>query len=197
MDIRRHTRRTVRLALIGGLGATLVTSAPPTAAVTPDATGPAASHLPSAPQDPDQLALRRVWERQAEAWARGDAVAYARVYTPDADLVNIKGEHLHDRRIIAARLQHYFDHDLKNTRILRLDERVRKLSPTTAIIVRRDCVLYGGETACRPDRLSINTSVVVKKAGQWLVTSFHNTLVQDQGAAATPLSAGTHFDTTQ
>lgn len=115
--------------------------------------------------------------------------------------MNIKGEHLHDRRVIAARLQHYFDHDLKNTRILRLDERVRRLSPTTALIVRRDCVLYGGETACRPGRLSINTSVVVKQAGQWLVTSFHNTLVQDHGAAATPLSAGGHFgaafDTTE
>ncbi|MEU9885122.1 SgcJ/EcaC family oxidoreductase [Sphaerisporangium sp. NPDC051011] len=186
MDIRRYTRRTIRLAVVGGLGAALMTGPRPVGASTPSDTTTAAARTPATAADSDLAALRHIWERQAEAWARGDALAYSSIYTPDADLVNIKGEHLHNRHVIAARIQHYFSGDLKNTHILRIDERVRLISPTMAIIVRKDCVLYGAEKACRPDNLSINTSVAVKDAGQWLITSFHNTLVQALDQAHRP-----------
>ncbi|RCG27297.1 SgcJ/EcaC family oxidoreductase [Sphaerisporangium album] len=185
MDIRRYTRRTVHLAVVGGLGAALLTGPRPVGATSADNPA-AASRTPATAADSDLVALRRIWERQAEAWARGDGAAYARIYTADADLVNIKGEHLRNRPVIAARLQFYFNNDLKNTHILRLDERVRLVSPTMAIIVRKDCVLYGAERSCRPDTLSINTSVAVKDAGQWLITSFHNTLVQPHDQTRRP-----------
>jgi uncharacterized protein (TIGR02246 family) len=183
MGNHRYRRSTIRLALISGLGMALISAATPTAALTPaaDTAVPVGSQMPGAGHtDPDLVALRHIWERQAEAWARGDGNAYAMNYTPDADLVNIKGEHLHTRPVIASQIQRYFNNQLKNTHLLRMEEKVRLLSPTMAIIVRKDCVLYGAEKSCRPDTLSVNTSVAVKRLGRWMITSFHNTLVMPQ-----------------
>jgi uncharacterized protein (TIGR02246 family) len=177
MGIHRCKRITIRLALIGALGMALTSAA--TSAV--GAAAPVVSQIPRAGHtDPDLTALRRIWERQADAWSHGDANAYAGTYATDADLTNIKGQHLHTRRIIAATIQHYFDNQLKNTRLLRMEEEVRFVSPTMAIILRKDCVLYAAETACRRDNHSINTSIAVKSYGQWMIMSFHNTLVRQQ-----------------
>ncbi|MEV7969391.1 SgcJ/EcaC family oxidoreductase [Sphaerisporangium sp. NPDC088356] len=185
MDIHRCKVRSIRLALLGGLAMALTGAAAPPDAVTPaaDAAAPARSGIQGKDHtDTDLTALRRIWEQQADAWARGDAGAYARSYTTDADLINIRGEHLHSRDTIATRIQHYFNNQLKNTHILRMVEEVRFVSPTMAIILREDCVLYGAETACRPDTRSINTSLAVKHSGRWMVTSFHNTLMRRQDA---------------
>lgn len=185
MDIHRCKVRSIRLALIGGLGMALIGAATPREATTPavDAAAPAVSGVPRKDQtDTDRAALRRIWEQQADAWARGDAGAYARSYTTDADLINIRGEHFHTRDSIATRIQYYFNNHLKNTHILRMEEEVRFVSPTMAIILRKDCVLYGAEKACRPDTRSINTSLAVKYSGRWMVTSFHNTLMRQQNA---------------
>lgn len=126
----------------------------------------------------DLAAFAEIRRRQETAWAHGDAKGYASIYTPDADLVNILGEHLHSRQTITAKLQQYFNTQLKNTRLLEMDERIRFVSPTMAIIVRKSCVLYNKETACRPDTLSINTNVAVKNAGLWQIASFQNTLIR-------------------
>ncbi|WP_248959024.1 SgcJ/EcaC family oxidoreductase [Sphaerisporangium perillae] len=181
MGMQRQLRRTIGLTLITGLGMALIGAATPMASIAPaaDAVAPGGSRTPWADHaESDLAALRHIWEREAVAWARGDAAAYAAAYTRDADLVNIRGEHLRTRDGIASRIQYYFDNQLKKTRLLRLEERVRFVSPTMAIIVRKDCVLYGTETACRPDTLSLNTSVAVKHDGRWMITSFHNTLVR-------------------
>ncbi|MGW4641289.1 SgcJ/EcaC family oxidoreductase [Sphaerisporangium sp. NPDC004334] len=169
MENRRRGKRASGLAAIGGAGLALLCALPPAAAA-------------AAPRgaDPDAAALGDIWRRQAEAWGKGDAAAYAAMYTPDADLVNIKGEHLHGRSVIAARIGYYFNNRLKNTQIMRLAESVRMVAPLTAIIVRKDCVLYAAETACRPSNLSINSSVAVKRQGHWLIESFQNTLVSPQ-----------------
>ncbi|GAA1276329.1 hypothetical protein GCM10009677_32510 [Sphaerisporangium rubeum] len=126
----------------------------------------------------DLAAFAEIRRRQETAWAHGDAKGYASIYTPDADLVNILGEHLHSRQTITTKLQQYFNTQLKNTRLLEMDERIRFVSPTMAIIVRKSCVLYNKETACRPDTLSINTNVAVKNSGLWQIASFQNTLIR-------------------
>ncbi|MFC4533014.1 SgcJ/EcaC family oxidoreductase [Sphaerisporangium dianthi] len=177
MEIRRRRTMNSGLMLVGGAVMALSCALPPAAAAT--------SHGPGG-SDPDLAVLSDIWRRQAEAWVRGDATAYAAVYTPDADLVNIKGEHLHGRAVIAARLKHYFGNQLKDTRLLRLTEKIRMVSPLTAVIIRKDCVLYAAETDCRPANLSINSSVVVKRGGHWFIESFHNTLVNQQDERQRP-----------
>ncbi|MEO3811795.1 SgcJ/EcaC family oxidoreductase [Sphaerisporangium sp. B11E5] len=183
MGIRRHGRKAIFLMIAGGLGlAVHSTAAVPAvaAAITAKASTPD-DDIRFAPlwyTPADLAAFARIRQQQESAWARGDAKGYAAIYTPDADLVNIMGEHLHSRQTIATKLQQYFNTQLKNTRLLEMDEKVRFVSPTMAIIVRKSCVLYNKEKACRPDTLSINTNVAVKSSGQWQIASFQNTLIR-------------------
>ncbi|GII85755.1 hypothetical protein Ssi03_37450 [Sphaerisporangium siamense] len=163
--MRRPTHAVLAAAL--GLGAALM---PASAAV--------ADPAPQAgPSDADRAALAQLWERQAGAWARGDGHAYGATYTADADFVNVTGEHIHTGREIGTRFQRYLGAQLKNSRIITLEEKIQMLSPTLAYIIRKGCVFFAKETSCHPNTLSWNTSVVVKDSGRWLVRSFHNTLV--------------------
>lgn len=66
----------------------------------------------------------------------------------------------------------YFDAYLQGTRLLMLSEQIRYLEPDTVTLVRTGCVLWGTETACTDEALSVNTNVLVKRHGRWLQTSF-------------------------
>jgi uncharacterized protein (TIGR02246 family) len=133
--------------------------------------------VPAAPGG-DQTAFDRLRAKQEDAWARGDAAAWATTFTPDGDMVTFNGDHLHGREHITTRMQHYFDTYLKDTRLLMLTEQVRYAEPDIAIIVRTGCVLWNQETTCTDEALSVNTNVLVKRHGQWTQTSFQNTRIR-------------------
>jgi uncharacterized protein (TIGR02246 family) len=174
MGIHRHASRTISLALAGVLGMALSAAATPTASMTPIIQARTAE---ASQTDSDLAALGRLWQEQARTWAQGDGKAYAATYTADADFVNVTGEHLRTRQEIGEKFQRYLGAQLKNSRIHTLEERIHLLSPTVALIIRKGCVFFGSEKTCRRNTLSYNTSIVVKVSGQWLVRSFHNTLV--------------------
>jgi uncharacterized protein (TIGR02246 family) len=200
MGIHRYARGATRLAVMGGLGMALSGAAMPTAAVAPIGGALSApSHSWSAGADrtdPDLAALDRLWHKQADAWAKGDGIAYGATYTRDADFVNVTGEHLRGSREIGTAFQGYLGAQLKNTRIHTLEEKIQLLSPSLAFIIRKGCVFSGTEKVCRPNTLSMNTSIAVKDSGRWLVRSFHNTLIagwvqqRSSKKPASPTAAG-------
>jgi ketosteroid isomerase-like protein len=51
----------------------------------------ASAGVASADQQQDQAAIRALQVRQADAWNRHDAAAYAWLFTDDADVVNVVG----------------------------------------------------------------------------------------------------------
>ncbi|MET8155721.1 SgcJ/EcaC family oxidoreductase [Sphaerisporangium sp. NPDC005289] len=188
MGLHRHGRASLRLALAAALGFASTGAASPAITSSSGPASPSGAVAAAPGQAPapaaampfhtaDLAAFARIRRAQEDAWARGDGRAYAAPYAPDADLINILGENLHGRQGIAVALQRYFQGALRHTRVLVNQERVRFVSPAMAVIIRQGCVLYGAEKACRPDTLSINTSVAVKQAGRWQITSFQNTLV--------------------
>ncbi|WP_424533295.1 SgcJ/EcaC family oxidoreductase [Sphaerisporangium viridialbum] len=180
MGIHRYARRTIGLALAGGLGLALSAAVTPTGTTTPASharSAPAGSR-PAVPYDTELAALARLWQQQADAWARGNGKAYAATYTADADFVNVTGDHLRTRDEIGTKFQRYLGNQLKNSRIHTVEEKIHLLNPSTAFIIRKGCVFFGSERTCHPNTLSWNTSIVVKQSGQWLVRSFHNTLVR-------------------
>jgi uncharacterized protein (TIGR02246 family) len=128
--------------------------------------------------DRDLAALQELRQRQDAAWARGDARAYAALYTPDADLVTFNGDHMSTRAGIEEGMGYYFTTYLRGTRLLQQDERIRFVEADLAIIVRSGCVLWPGQSACTEESLSVNTNVAEKRHGRWLYTSFQNTRVR-------------------
>lgn len=129
-------------------------------------------------REKDLVALQELRERQDLAWERGDARAYAAVYTSDADLVTFNGDHMSTRAGVEEGMRYYFATYLRGTRLLQQDERIRFPEPDLAVIVRTGCVLWPGETACTDEALSVNTNVAVKSHGRWLYTSFQNTRIR-------------------
>lgn len=164
-------RQGVRRALVGLLVAAAGVTAS-TAAVEAAPTPAAEAHRG------DQAAFDRLRQLQEDAWQRGDATAWAATFTADGDMVTFNGDHLHGRQHMTDRMQHYFDTYLAGTRLLMLTEQVRYVEPGTVIVVRSGCVLWGGQTACTDEALSVNTNVLVKRHGRWLQTSFQNTRVR-------------------
>jgi uncharacterized protein (TIGR02246 family) len=162
----RFVNRTIGAA--AALLAVLIPAAEPASAERPSGTG----------HDRDLAALQELRRHQEQAWERGDARAYAAVYTPDADLVTFNGDHLSTRAGIEEGMGYYFTTYLRGTRLLQQDERVRFVEPDVAVIVRRGCVLWPGESACTDEALSVNTNVAVKHHGRWLYTVFQNTRVR-------------------
>src|SRR5687767_12420011 len=114
-------RQGVRRAIVGVLVAVtgVLASAAPVNA-TPE---------PASTQGGDQAAFDRLLRQQEDAWARGDATAWAATFTPDGDMVTFNGDHLRGRQHMTTRLQHYFDAYLQGTRLLRLSEQVRYVEP--------------------------------------------------------------------
>jgi uncharacterized protein (TIGR02246 family) len=163
MDRRYRVRRTVvAVVVLTGLavgGAVTVATAQP------------------APGN-DQAAFDRLLALQEDAWARHDGAAFAATFTPDGDVVTFNGDHLQTREGIAEGLQFYFDNFIEDTRLRRLHEHVRYITPDLVTIVRTSCQLASGETDCREGSLSVNTNVLIKQNGEWLQTSFQNTRVE-------------------
>ena len=161
----------------------VISTAAALVAVLASAAGPASA---GAGPDRDLAALRELRQHQEAAWALGDAQAYAAVYTTDADLVTFNGDHLSTRAGIEQGMGYYFTTYLRGTSLLQQDERIRFVEPDLAIIVRRGCVLWPGESACTEEALSVNTNIAVKRHGRWLYTSFQNTRVRPLRPAEAP-----------
>ena len=127
----------------------------------------------------DGAALADLERRQVDAWGR-DGAAFAATFTEDADFVDVVGGHLRGRQAIAESLQAGFDTFMAGTRLSEPRHRtVRFPAPDVAVVVTSgSCVLRDGESGCRPEDLSIQTRVAVKRDGRWLFTAFQNNRIR-------------------
>lgn len=134
--------------------------------------------VPAQASESDPLkAFAEIRQQQADAWYAEDGAAFAATFTEDADLVTFNGDHLRTRDGIAEGMQYYFDTYIDHTKLHTIDEHIRFAGPNLAVIVRTGCQLVPPSTTCRPDSLSRNTNVMVKRHGRWLQESFQNTRV--------------------
>jgi uncharacterized protein (TIGR02246 family) len=139
-------------------------------------TGTAVAPAAAKGEDP-RTAFARILQQQTDAWYEEDGAAFAATFTPDGDVVTFNGDHLRTRQGIAEGMQYYFDNYIDHTKLRTLDEHVRFAGPDLAVIVRTSCQLVPPATECRPDSLSRNTNVMVKRHGRWLQESFQNTRI--------------------
>lgn len=127
----------------------------------------------------DETALAELERRQVEAWGR-DGAAFAATFTEDADFVDVMGGHIRGREAIAESLQAGFDTFMAGTRLSEPQRRtVRFPFPDVAVVITRgNCVLPAGASRCRPEDLSVQTKVAVKRDGRWLFTTFQNNRIR-------------------
>lgn len=119
--------------------------------------------MKSDPQD--ERALSELLARLSDAWARGDADAYAACFTEDSDYLTFNGMHLRGRAENRDAHAPLFRGVLKGTRIDPSITGLSFLPPDVALV----------HTASSARGKSVQTFVIVKRGGQWQIRAFQNT----------------------
>ncbi len=123
----------------------------------------------------DEAAVANLPRLMAEAWDRGDADAYAAIFTPDADYVVFDGSHARGRAEIAAIHRPLFARFLKGSRLIVNSVETRFLSPDVALIHSSGGVQKKGRSSVSKHQQSVQTMVAERRDGVWQVTAFQNT----------------------
>lgn len=135
------------------------------------------THL-DATQAEDVSAIGGVLDHLVAAWNRGDGTAYGAVFTEDADYVDVTGTHTQGRAAIARIHQFLFDGPLKGSKLADVTSpAVQFLAPDVALIIGGGGSRLEGQSAVPDDRQSINTTILVKRDGAWLIRAFQNNRV--------------------
>jgi len=125
---------------------------------------------------PDESEIRNVQARQADAWNRHDATAYANLFTEDGDVVNVVGWWWKGRSQIESRLTAAFAFVFRESTMSITDVDVRFLSPDLAIAHVRWTMVGAKAPPNIPEpKEGIQLQVLKKSAGKWLIASFQNT----------------------
>jgi uncharacterized protein (TIGR02246 family) len=121
----------------------------------------------------DEDAIRKLVDRQMQAWAAGDPEAYASVFTSDADYVTFLGSHYQGRTAIAASYVPLFKKLLKGSRLDIEITQLRFLTPDVALILADAAVHRARRRNRRAAR--VNTSIAVRHDGRWQLAASQNT----------------------
>ncbi|MGW4524647.1 SgcJ/EcaC family oxidoreductase [Amycolatopsis sp. NPDC004378] len=127
-------------------------------------------------------AVRAVLGRLTEAWNAGDATAYGRLFTEDADYVTFFGMNFPGREAIESSHRALFEGPLKGSKLTaRLGEtaKVRFVRPDVAVVVAGGGSSVSGADTTDEGRESTVGFVLVEEGGEWLITAFQNTRVSD------------------
>ena len=141
-------------------------------------------HHETASNPVDERAIRELFEKLLEDWARGDGEAYGSRFTDDADYVAFDGSHTRGRAEISSSHQQLFDKFLKGSRLTGRIESVKFLGPDVALVHTTGGTVMRGKTAPSPERHSVQTLVAVRREDEWRFAAFHNTRVRPIGRGA-------------
>jgi uncharacterized protein (TIGR02246 family) len=127
-------------------------------------------------QPNDDAVIRQVQERQADAWNRHDAAAYANLFTADGDVINVLGWWWRGRQEIESKLAAAFAFVFRDSKLTITDVQVRFLSPVVAIAHVRWSMAGAKTPPGMPELLKgIQLQVLTRQSGEWLIASFQNT----------------------
>ena len=133
--------------------------------------------LRAAAQQSDADLIRELQTRQADAWNRHDATAFASLFTHDGDVVNVLGWHWRSPAEIRSKLEDAFAFVFRDSRLTITDVQIRLLQPTIAV-AHVWWTMEGAKAppgAPAPPRQGVELLVLSKESGRWLIASFQNT----------------------
>jgi uncharacterized protein (TIGR02246 family) len=128
----------------------------------------------------DEQAIKKVIAGTTEAFNRHDSKAFARFYTPDAELVTVRGERMKGTAEIENGLTEIFATRAKAVTLKTLDVTIRFIRRDVAVahVTNELSGLVSPEGEELPAHRELSIRVLVKERGRWLVTAFHNTIVR-------------------
>lgn len=125
----------------------------------------------------EEVAIRSVMARAAEAFNNHDAAAAASFYAPDADLVNVRGDLMKGSAEIERGLARAFTTRYRDATMKRGEIRIRFVRPDVALAYVTNEIsgvpdASGGKA---PAQRELGMRVFVKDGGVWRIAALHNT----------------------
>jgi uncharacterized protein (TIGR02246 family) len=111
-----------------------------------------------------------------EAWNAADGAGFARPFAEDADFVNIRGEHLRTREVIAKGHQAIFNTIYAGSVIRYEVTGVRAIAPAV-LLAHVKGTLKAPTGPLAGEHHSLFTVVLVQDQNAWSIAAFHNTLI--------------------
>lgn len=175
----RRTRMPSRLragrALVAGLLAVTVLGA--TACSAPRSTQTLEESVKAS-----DAAVLDVLNRYVAAWNAGDGRKFGTTYAPEATHVTFDGTLLKGQAEITRVHSQLFDTFLRDSRIeLEVDD-LRFVTDDVAVLHTSGGIVEPGDTTLSPDRRSMNTMIITRHPGNWLIETVQVTRI----AASTP-----------
>jgi uncharacterized protein (TIGR02246 family) len=141
---------------------------------------------------PNESAIRTIVQDEVVAWNAGDAVAYSRHFAADGVFVNIRGEYRTGVRAFTKQHEFLFNgpfhgstlhQDVVSIQFVRSDVAVVEVLTAVTGIQK----LSPGTNTDEKGRLRTRLlQVLVKDAGEWKITDYHNTDVKADVPAPDP-----------
>lgn len=134
----------------------------------------------SPPSSPDDRAVREIVANLESAWNHGDAVAWSRDYSDDAEFINIVGA-VYDRRELERRHAMIFQKLFKGSHADFPVRRIRELSPDVKV-VETDAVVRGA--SAMPPGIRVDPDgalrtrfkhILQRRNGRWWIVASQNT----------------------
>ena len=118
-------------------------------------------------------------ERLQRAWNEADGQAFGEPFAPDADFVDIRGEHHRGQEAIAAGHQAIFDSIYEGSSVAYELRGARALSGEV-ILAHATADLSAPSGPLAGEHSSVLSLVLVGGGEGWKIASLHNTLVAPQ-----------------
>jgi uncharacterized protein (TIGR02246 family) len=130
----------------------------------------------SAEHSQDEADIRKLQTRQQEAWNHHDAKAYASLFAEDGDVVNVVGWWWKGRAEIEQKLAAAYTYVFRESILTITEVEVRFLTPQIAV-AHVQWSMVGAKTppGMAEPRQGIQTQVLQKRDGKWLIAAFQNT----------------------
>ncbi len=139
----------------------------------------AIAFVSAADQSRDTVTIQLLESRQADAWNQHDAKAYASLFTDDADVVNVLGWWWKGRTELEDKLGAAFASVFQASRLTITNVDVRFPTPDVAIAHVRWTMTGAENPTGGPDShapmIGIQTQVLRRASGTWLISAFQNT----------------------
>ena len=130
----------------------------------------------AADQPQDEFAIRALEARQQEAWNHHDAKAYASLFAEDGDCVNVVGWWWKGRAEIEKKLTDAYVYVFRESTLTITGVDIRFLNPEFAVAhVRWTMTGARTPTGIPVPQQGIQTHLLQKVGGQWLIAAFQNT----------------------
>jgi len=127
----------------------------------------------------EETAIRKVIVEMTEGFNNHDGKAAARMYTPHARFVSVRGDIMNGQAGIEKGLSAILTNRAKNATQRTIDVTVRFVRPDVALanVTNELSGLVAPDGHALPSHQELSLRVFVKDAGVWQIAAFHNTMI--------------------